>query len=135
MHGAVLDLQPLGDRCMTTARLSRKPLSNAVGVTLIIAVAIGGLFYVKWLPYFHKAILASTSHSIGHSILMGDAAEPPPASWKAALDYSLAYGKSIWQAMVLGLLLGAAVQEFAPRRSSSVCDGVTPPRPPAPPSG
>jgi uncharacterized membrane protein YraQ (UPF0718 family) len=46
---------------------------------------------------------------------MGDAAEPPRASWKAALDYSLAYGKAIWQAMVLGLLLGAAVQEFAPR--------------------
>jgi uncharacterized protein len=56
---------------MTTARLSRQPLSNALGVTLIIAVAIGGLFYVKWLPYFHKAMLASTNHSIGHSILMG----------------------------------------------------------------
>jgi hypothetical protein len=101
--------------CMTTARLSRQPLSSALGVTLIIAVAIGGLFYVKWLPYVHKAILASTNHSIGHSILMGDAAEPPPASWKAALNYSLAYGKAIWQVMVLGLLLGAAVQEFAPR--------------------
>ena len=46
---------------------------------------------------------------------MGDAAEAPPVFLKAALDYSLAYGKSIWQAMVLGLLLGAAVQEFAPR--------------------
>ena len=100
---------------MTTARFSRQPLSNALGVTLIIALAVCGLFYVKWMPYFHKAILASTNHSIGHSILMGDAAEPPPASWKAALDYSLAYGKAIWQAMVLGLLLGAAVQEFAPR--------------------
>jgi uncharacterized protein len=100
---------------MTTVRLSRQPFSDAFGVALIIALAIGGLFYVKWLPYFHKAILASTDHSIGHSILMGDAAEPPPASWKAALDYSLAYGKAIWQAMLLGLLLGAAVQEFAPR--------------------
>lgn len=100
---------------MTTARLSRQPLSEALGATLIILLAIGGLFYIKWLPYFHKAILASNNHSIGHSILMGDAAEPPPASWKAALDYSLAYGKAIWQAMVLGLLLGAAVQEFAPR--------------------
>jgi len=100
---------------MTTERFSRRPLSNALGVTLIVAVAVSGLFYVKWLPYFHKAMLASTNHSIGHSILMGDAAEPPPASWRAALDYSLAYGKAIWQAMVLGLLLGSAVQEFAPR--------------------
>lgn len=100
---------------MTTARFSRQPLSNAIGVTLIIAVAIGGLFYVKWLPYFHRSILAYTNHSIGHSILMGEAAEPPPPSWEAALDYSWAYGKAIWQAMVLGLLLGTAVQEFAPR--------------------
>jgi len=100
---------------MTTARSSRQPLSNARGVFLIIALAIGGLFYVKWQPYFHKAILAAINHSIGHSLLMGDAADPPPASWKAALDYSFAYGKAIWQAMVLGLLLGAAVQEFAPR--------------------
>jgi uncharacterized membrane protein YraQ (UPF0718 family) len=100
---------------MTAAHLSRRPLSNALGATLIIAVAVVGLFYVKWLPYFHKAILASSNHSIGHSILMGDAAEPPPASWTAALDYSWAYGKAIWQAMLLGLLLGAAVQEFAPR--------------------
>jgi uncharacterized protein len=61
---------------MTTARLSRQPLSSTLGFTLIIVVAIGGLFYVKWLPYSHKAI---------------------------------------WQAMVLGLLLAAAVQEFAPR--------------------
>jgi uncharacterized membrane protein YraQ (UPF0718 family) len=91
------------------------PFGSSACVTLIILLAIGGLFYVKWLPYFHKAIVASNNHSIGHSILMGDAAEPPPASWKAALDYSLAYGKAIWQAMVLGLLLGAAVQEFAPR--------------------
>jgi hypothetical protein len=48
---------------------------------------------VKWLPYSHKAILASANHSIGHSILMGDASEPPPVSSKAALDYSWAYGK------------------------------------------
>ena len=36
-------------------------------------------------------------------------------SWQSAVDYALAYGKAIWQAMVLGLLLGSALQEFAPR--------------------
>ena len=96
-------------------RLLRRPLAPALGVTVILAIAIGGLFYVKWLPYFHKSMLAFSNHSIGHSILMGDAAQPPPFSWRAAIDYSLAYGKAIWQAMLLGLLLGAAVQEFAPR--------------------
>jgi uncharacterized protein len=32
------------------------------------------------------------------------------------LDYGLAYGKSIWKAMVLGLLVGSAVQALLPRR-------------------
>jgi uncharacterized protein len=89
-------------------------ISPGAGFAILALIAIGGLFYVKWLPYYHKALVASASHSIGRSILMGTSAQAPPPSWKAALDYSLAYGKAIWQAMVLGLLLGAAVQEFAP---------------------
>jgi uncharacterized membrane protein YraQ (UPF0718 family) len=71
--------------------------------------------YVKWLPYYHRAIVASSTHSVGHSILTGGAAQVPAASLRSAMDYALAYGKAIWQAMVLGLLLGSALQEFAPR--------------------
>jgi uncharacterized membrane protein YraQ (UPF0718 family) len=99
---------------MTTLRLYERRLSTATGIAILIVIAIGGLFYVKWLPYYHKALVASASHSIGRSILMGTAAQAPPPSWYAALEYALAYGKAIWQAMVLGLLLGAALQEFAP---------------------
>jgi uncharacterized membrane protein YraQ (UPF0718 family) len=99
---------------MTTLRFYVRRLSPSMGITILVVTAIGGLFYVKWLPYFHKALVASSSHSIGRSILMGTAAQAPSPSWQAALDYSLAYGKAIWQAMVLGLLLGAALQEFAP---------------------
>jgi hypothetical protein len=99
---------------MSTLRLYERRLSPPAGIALLLVIAIGGLFYVKWLPYYHKAFIASASHSIGRSILMGSAAQAPPPSLKAAIDYSLAYGKAIWQAMVLGLLLGAALQEFAP---------------------
>ena len=67
------------------------------------------------MPYYNKAFLAATNHSIGNSILMGSAAQAPAPSWQAAVDYALAYGKAIWKAMVLGLLLGSALQEFAPR--------------------
>jgi uncharacterized protein len=95
-------------------RLYERRLSTATGIAILVVIATGGLFYVKWLPYYHKALVASASHSIGRSILMGTAAQAPPPSWSAALDYALAYGKAIWQAMVLGLLLGAALQEFAP---------------------
>jgi uncharacterized membrane protein YraQ (UPF0718 family) len=96
-------------------RFYDKPLALATRVTIVLFIAVAGLFYVKWMPYYNKAFLASVNHSIGKSILMGTAAQPPAASWQAAFDYAIAYGKAIWQAMILGLMLGSALQEFAPR--------------------
>ena len=101
---------------MTTMIWYRRTLTPRASVALVAALAIVGLFFIKWQPYFNKALLAFNSRSIGHSILMGESAEPPPASFRSAIDYSLAYGKAIWRAMILGLLLGTAVQEFVPRQ-------------------
>ena len=95
---------------MTDARRT----NPALPLTAFVVVAISGLLYVKWLPYYNRAFVAAAHHSIGHSILMGDAAHAPAPSWDAALAYALAYGKAIWQAMVLGLLLGSAVQALLP---------------------
>jgi uncharacterized protein len=81
---------------------------------VFLAVVVIGLFYVKWFPYYNKAFLAAEHHSIGNSILMGQGKAPPAPSWNAALDYAWAYGKAIWQAMVLGLLLGSAIQALLP---------------------
>ncbi|WP_109126586.1 permease [Dyella sp. C11] len=81
---------------------------------VFVLLAVAGLFYVKWHPYYGRAFVAASQHSIGHSILMGDAASPPAPSWQAALGYALAYGKAIWQAMVLGLLLGSGIQALLP---------------------
>ncbi len=110
---------------MTTLRFYERRLSPATGVVILLGLAIGGLFYVKWLPYYHKAFAASASHSIGRSILMGAAAQAPPPSLKAALDYSLAYGKAIWQAMVLGLachlLLRILKPAECPRKAARSC--------------
>jgi len=100
---------------MPTARIYDRPLALGTRITLLALIAIAGLFYVKWMPYYHKAFLAADNHSIGKSILMGAAAQAPAASWRSAVEYGLAYGKAIWQAMILGLLLGSAIQEFAPR--------------------
>jgi uncharacterized protein len=90
-------------------------LSPVSGALILGVLIIAGLFYVKWQPYYHRAFVASANHSIGSSILMGSADKAPPPSLKAAIDYAFAYGKAIWQAMVLGLLVGSALQEFAPR--------------------
>jgi uncharacterized membrane protein YraQ (UPF0718 family) len=92
-----------------------KRLTPVTRITIILFIAVAGLFYVKWMPYYNKAFLSFANHSIGKSILMGTAAQPPAPSWHAAFDYAIAYGKAIWQAMFLGLLLGSALQEFAPR--------------------
>ena len=81
---------------------------------LFFAIAAAGLLYVKWLPYWDKAFVAASSHSIGQSILMGKAAQAPAPSWSAALAYATAYGKAIWKAMVLGLLLGSGAQALLP---------------------
>jgi uncharacterized membrane protein YraQ (UPF0718 family) len=88
---------------MNTTR-STQPAS---GWLIFLLVAVAGLFYVKWFPYYHRAFTAAETHSIGKSILMGTDASPP-------LGYALAYGKAIWQAMVLGLVLGSAVQVLLP---------------------
>jgi uncharacterized membrane protein YraQ (UPF0718 family) len=93
-----------------------RPTTSSAASTwpIFVLLAIAGLFYVKWFPYYNRAFTAASTHSIGASILMRKASSPPAPSWSAALAYALAYGKAIWQAMVLGLLLGSAVQALLP---------------------
>jgi uncharacterized membrane protein YraQ (UPF0718 family) len=87
---------------------------RSYGWVVFVLLAIAGLIYVKWFPYYHRAFTAEATRSIGKSILMGAKASPPAPSFSAALNYAWAYGKAIWQAMVLGLLLGSAVQTLLP---------------------
>ncbi len=98
------------------ARLNDKPHLPFVGVMIFALVAIVGFAYVKWVPYYAKAFVAQSHHFIGDSILSGKAAAAPPASWSAAVDYALAYGKAIWQALVLGLILGSGIKVLLPTR-------------------
>lgn len=81
-----------------------------------VALAAVGLFIVKWNPYFHRVFVVAASHSLGASIVSGTSAAPPAPSPSAALDYAIAYGKSIWPALVLGLLLAATIEAVLPSR-------------------
>jgi uncharacterized membrane protein YraQ (UPF0718 family) len=96
------------------ARETRTGAAYARGALAFVLMAVVGLAYAKWVPYYHKAVLAAASHSLGGSILSGRTAAPPPPSWQAAWSYSLAYFKAIWAAMVVGLVLGAGVQALLP---------------------
>ena len=97
-------------------RSNGKSLATFTGVAILALVAIIGFAYVKWVPYYAKAFLAQSQHAIGDSILSGKSASAPPASWNAALDYAVAYGKAIWQALVLGLVLGSGIKVLVPNQ-------------------
>lgn len=86
-----------------------------IAIAFFFVVAIVGLFYVKWSPYYAKAFTAAHNHTLGGSIVSGHLAAPPGVGLQAGLEYSLAYLKAIWQALLLGLALGAGVQALLPR--------------------
>ena len=81
---------------------------------LLLLVAIAGFAYVKWLPYYNKAFIVQANHTMGDSIIYGSAQVAPAVSFNAAIDYAIAYSKSIWKAMVLGLLLGSGIKVLIP---------------------
>lgn len=86
------------------------------GPLFFLAVVVIGLYIVKWNPYYAKAFLAAAKHSIGASILTGKTGTIPAPSWGAAVSYAANYFKAVWQAVVLGLLLGSLVQVLIPQK-------------------
>jgi uncharacterized membrane protein YraQ (UPF0718 family) len=83
---------------------------NVIMIIIFVLIAIVGLTYVKWWPYYHKAIVAIDQHSIGSSLLSGNS----DFTWSNALGYAGVYFKSIWKAAVLGILLGSLIQVLLP---------------------
>lgn len=103
---------------MSQVSTSVKELANrktAVSVILFILIAVGGLLYVKWLPYYDKAFIAAAKHSIGSSIVSGTQASAPAPSWSAAWSYTVSYYNSVWKAVILGIVLGSLVQILIPQ--------------------
>jgi uncharacterized protein len=89
-------------------RLTRPSIAIA-GFTLL---AVAGLEYVKWGPSWHRLNLIAAGGNMGRSIL--SAGGNADVSLQAAWTYAWAYGRDIWKALVLGLLLGSGVQELIP---------------------
>src|SRR3990172_2031759 len=87
----------------------------AMGLTVLLLIFVGGLYVVKWNPYYHRAFVAATQHSIGASIVSGQEAVPPPASLAAGVGGAWGDGKSIWRGGIVGLVLGAGGQALVPR--------------------
>ncbi|QKI83814.1 permease [Kroppenstedtia eburnea] len=86
-----------------------------IGFAVFLLIAAVGLYLVKWAPYYEKAIKAMAEHSIGPSIISGESATVPAPSWNAALSYSIDYFQAIWQAMIVGIVLGSLIQVLVPK--------------------
>src|SRR5215472_7520062 len=80
------------------------------GIMSFIALAIVGLFYVKWSPYYAAALVAAQDHTLGASIVSGDLPAAPGVSWQAGFAYSIAYLRETWRALLLALALGAGIE-------------------------
>jgi len=89
-------------------------LSAWGGIVSFFALAIVGLFYVKWSPYYATALAAAQDHTLGASIVSGDLPAAPEVSWQAGFAYSIAYLKQTWQALLLALALGAGIEVLLP---------------------
>lgn len=99
---------------ITKASTQKSKNKNVGLIILFILVAVIGLFYVKWSPYYTKAFLAASKHSIGNSIITGKSGTAPAPSLATAVAYMAAYFKSVWKAVILGLLLGSLIQVSIP---------------------
>lgn len=99
------------DTSLSTSNPKSKKATLFAVIFLVVAVA--GLAYVKWIPYYSKSILAATTHSIGTSIL-GDTPDLPAATWDSAWAYAVTYFTAVWKAAVLGILLGSLLQVLLP---------------------
>lgn len=97
-----------GPRWKARGRLARR-------ASLFLAIVLVGEWVVKWDPYYHKAFVAAARHSIGRSAVSGGADAPPAVGILAAWSYALGYFRAVWQAVVLGVVVGAAVQVLIPR--------------------
>ena len=111
-----------------TANPARKSVAQAdvaLRWMIFLFVVVLGFAYVKWIPYYQRALFAASHHSIGASILTGAAENPPPPSLGAALDYAWTYTKAIWKALLLGLLVGSAIPILIPPQWISRVLGAT----------
>ena len=86
-----------------------------IPILIFFVILVAGEFYVKWDPYYHKTFIAAAKHSIGASIVSGKTDIPPALGLTAAWNYAIKYFLAIWEALVLGIVVGAAVQVLLPK--------------------
>ncbi|PKR85755.1 hypothetical protein CWO92_07680 [Heyndrickxia camelliae] len=93
-----------------------QPISKKwFGVAVFFIVFAIGLYWAKWNPYFHKAILASKDHNIGTSLLAEMSAGNFTDVVTSAWNYSITYFLAIWKALLVATVVASLMQVIIPR--------------------
>lgn len=79
-----------------------------------LAIAVLGLLYAKWYPYYFKVLATASKHTLGTSFVIGANGHAPAVGFGAAVSFFVAYFKDIWIALVVGILVGAGIQTLLP---------------------
>jgi uncharacterized membrane protein YraQ (UPF0718 family) len=99
-----------------SARARRVTPAAAVGTLVLLVLLALGLLWAKWIPYGQKAQGLSVTHAWSGASVFSSAGEPGTApSLRGAWDFTVAYGRSVWQAALVGLLVGAAIDSLLPK--------------------
>jgi uncharacterized protein len=94
--------------------ISRNAVIGVVACLMALAV---GLTWAKWSPYLHRVDVIDATHAYPGSSLTDVGGHPGDApSLSAGWDFTVAYMKAIWQALVVALVVAAAIQAMFPRR-------------------
>lgn len=87
---------------------------RAVGwIVAFAALVIVAFAWAKWIPYWHKIPAVADSGSMGTPVIGDDGL--PWFSLEHGWSYATAYLRSVWPAIVAGLVTAAAVQALLPR--------------------
>lgn len=104
---------------MSTVTLPRQR-TRAVGWTGLAVTAlllIAGLLWAKWLPYDAKAHTLATTGVWDGSAIFGKAGAPGSVpTWQGAIDFTVAYTKAVWKAVLVAVVAAAALESLVPRQ-------------------
>ena len=89
--------------------------TGVLATVAFLAILVGGEAWAKWWPYGQKVVRVAHSRVYpGHSILDAAGRAGATPSLAHAWAFTVAYGESVWVALVAALCIGAGVQSLVP---------------------
>ncbi|WP_125772148.1 permease [Companilactobacillus furfuricola] len=101
---------------METQVSNNRNKQQIVFAVMFFVILIAGIFYVKWWPYYGKAITAASTHSVGDSIIAGVGAKSAGVSLQTGYTFTITYFLSVWKALAAAIIVGSLVQVLIPVR-------------------